>query len=161
MLVKEDISDFLSLPQGYEYINTYIAPDGKQRLLHFKSSGTAGKAKCPYCGGQAHVCGSYSTQLRDMPVYANTRQDLRISYHRYRCTVCSRTFREEIPFKHPGTRITERAAAWISSLLRFSIPISSIQSIAGIHWDTIKGIHRNEMDRAISDRRKIGLILIK
>ena len=133
MPVKEDISDSPSLPQGYEYISTSITPDRKQRLLHFRSN-RADRRGCPYCGGHAHVCGSYSTRLRDMPVYADTRQDLPISCHRYRCTGCSRTSGEEIPFRHLGTRITERAASWISSLLRFSMPISSIQSISGIHW---------------------------
>ena len=61
---------------------------------------------------------------------------------------------EDIPFRHPGTRITERAASWISSLLRFSMPISSIQSISGTHWDTVKGIHWDMMDKAVSDRRR-------
>ena len=42
------------------------------------------------------------------------------------------------PFKCPEARITERAASWISAFLRLNIPISTVQRITGVHWDTIK-----------------------
>ena len=72
----------------------------------------------------------------------------------YRCQSCERTFSEEIPFKHSETRITERAASWISAFLRFNIPISTVQKITGVHWDTIKRIHKDLMDEAIASRQK-------
>ena len=89
-----------------------------------------------------------------MPIDPGTRQDIEITYHRYRCQSCARTFCEEIPFKHPETRITERAASWISAFLRFSLPISTVQEITGVHWDTIKRIQKEIMDEAIADRRR-------
>ena len=66
----------------------------------------------------------------------------------------ARTFSEEIPFKYPETRITGRAATWISAFLRFNIPISTVQRITGVHWDTIKHIHKELMDEAIASRQK-------
>ena len=147
MLFERVIANNLSL-QPYEYISTEIAEDGKRLVLHLKSRQDTAEERCPYCGGLVHICGSCSMRLRDMPVYSGTRQELEITYHRYRCQSCARTFCEEIPFKYPETRITERAASWIISFLRLNIPISTVQRITGVHWDTIKQI----MDEAIADR---------
>lgn len=93
-------------------------------------------------------------RLRDMPLHPGTRQDIEVSCHRYRCQSCARTFREEIPFKHPETRITNRAASWISSFLRFDIPISTVGKITGVHWDTIKRIQKGIMEEAIAERKR-------
>ena len=153
MLLEQSIANYLSL-QPYEYINTEIAEDGKQRLLHVKSSKETGDVQCPFCNGHVHICGNYSMRLRDMPVYPGTRQDVEANYHRYRCQKCMRTFCEEIPFKYPQTRITERAASWISSFLRFNIPITTVQKITGVHWDTIKHLHKEVMAEAIAERKK-------
>ena len=89
-----------------------------------------------------------------MPVNSGTRQDLEIEYHRYRCQSCARTFCEGIPFRYPETRISERAASWISAFLRFNIPISTVQKITGVHWDTIKRIQKQIMDEAVAERRR-------
>ena len=117
MLFEQVIANNPSL-QPYEYVSTEIAEDGKHWFLHLKSSRGTEDVTCPFCNGPVHICGNYSMRLRDMPVYPGTRQDIEIAYHRYRCQSCARTFREEIPFKHPETRITERAATWISAFLR-------------------------------------------
>ena len=153
MLLEQSIANYLSL-QPYEYINTEITEDGKRLVLHLGSRKDTEEERCPYCGGHVHICGSCSMRLRDMPVYPGTKQDIEIAYHRYRCQSCERTFCEEIPFKHSETRITERAATWISSFLRFNIPISTVQKITGVHWDTIKRIHKDLMDEAIASRQK-------
>ena len=153
MLFEQIIANNTSL-QPYEYISTEIAEDGKQLVLHLGSRRNTAEEACPYCGGHVHICGSCSMRLRDMPVYPGTKQDIEIAYHRYRCQSCERTFCEEIPFKHSETRITERAASWISAFLRFNIPISTVQKITGVHWDTIKRIHKDLMDEAIASRQK-------
>ncbi len=153
MLIDQVIANNPSL-QPYEYIGTEIAEDGQKVLLHFESRQDTEEERCPYCNGYVHICGSCSMRLRDMPVYSGTRQELEISYHRYRCQSCARTFSEDIPFKYPETRITERAASWISAFLRFNLPISTVQQITGVHWDTIKHIQKNLMDNAIADRRR-------
>ena len=115
-------------------------------MLHLKSKRNTEEETCPYCGGQVHICGSHSMKLRDMPINPGTRQDIEIAYHRYRCQSCARTFSEEITFKYPETRI--------STFLRFNIPISTVQKITGVHWDTIKRIQKEIMDEAIADRRR-------
>ena len=152
MLIEQIIANNPSL-QPYEYINTEIVEDGHRLVLHLASRKDTAEERCPYCNGHVHICGSCSMRLRDMPVYAGTRQDLEIEYHRYRCQNCARTFCEGIPFRYPETRISERAASWISSLLRFNIPISTVQRITGVHWDTIKHIQKEIMDEAVADRR--------
>ena len=153
MLIDQVIANNPSL-QPYEYISTEITEDGQRVLLHFESRHDTAEERCPYCNGHVHICGSCSMRLRDMPVYSGTRQEIEISYHRYRCQSCARTFSEEIPFKYPETRITERAASWISAFLRFNIPINTVQKITGVHWDTIKRIQKELMDEAIADRRR-------
>ena len=153
MLIDQVIANNPSL-QPYEYISTEITEDGQRVLLHFESRQDTAEERCPYCNGHVHICGSCSMRLRDMPVYSGTRQEIEISYHRYRCQSCARTFSEEIPFKYPETRITERAASWISAFLRFNIPINTVQKITGVHWDTIKRIQKELMDEAIADRRR-------
>ena len=153
MLFEQIITDN-TLLQPYEYINTEIAEDGHRLVLHLASRKDTAEERCPYCKGHVHICGSLSMRLRDMPVYTGTRQDLEISYHRYRCQSCARTFCEEIPFRYPETGISERAASWISSFLRFNIPISTVQKITGVHWDTIKHIQKEIMEEAVAERRR-------
>ena len=153
MLIEQIIANDPTL-QPYECINTEIAEDGQRLILHLASRQDTAEERCPYCNGHVHILGSLSMRLRDMPVYSGTRQDLEISYHRYICQSCARTFCEEIPFRYPETRISERAASWISSFLRFNIPISTVQKITGVHWDTIKHIQKQIMDEAVADRRR-------
>lgn len=152
MLIEQDIAEYLAL-QPYEYVSTEITGEGNLIQLRIKSSSEAKEARCPFCNSRVHVCGNYSMRLRDMPIYPGTRQEVIIGYSRYRCKSCCRTFNDEIPFRHPQTRITERAARWVSSLLRFGISISTAQCITGIHWDTISRIQKSLMDEAISDRQ--------
>ena len=139
--------------QAYEYINTEIAVDGRW-VLRLESRQETEEERCPYCDGHVHICGRHSMRLRDMPTYPGTRQDIEIAYHRYRCQRCARTFCEGIPFRHPETRITERAATWIGAFLRLNMPISAVQRITGVHWDTIKRIQKGIMDEAVADRRR-------
>ena len=97
MLFDQIIANNPSL-QPYEYISTEIAEDGKHWFLHLKSNRGTEDVTCPFCNSSVHICGNYSMQLRDMPIYPGTKQDIEIAYHRYRCQSCARTFSEEIPF---------------------------------------------------------------
>ena len=63
-------------------------------------------------------------------------------------------FCEEIPFRYHETRISERAASWISAFLCFNIPISTVQRITRVYWDTIKHIQEEIMDGAVADRQR-------
>lgn len=128
MLFEQIIANNPSL-QPYECISTVITEDRKRMVLHLESRRNTAEEACPYCGGHMHICGSHSMKLRDMPINPGTRQDIEITYHRYRCQSSARTFSEEITFKYPEARI--------SAFLRFNIPISTEQKISGVHWDTI------------------------
>ncbi len=70
------------------------------------------------------------------------------------CPSCGRTFCEEIPFRHPQTRVTGRAAAWAGSFLRLNLPIATVQRITGIHWETTHRIQKELMDGATDGRRR-------
>ena len=109
---------------------------------------------CPRCGGKVHIYDNFHVCLKDMPLFSQIPLTLFCSGYRYRCTQCGETFTEDIPFKYPGTRITNRAADWIKSFLQGKVSIKAIQQITGIHWDTIRKVQRDIMDTAISEREK-------
>ena len=81
-----------------------------------------------------------------------TTQTLEVHYHRYRCPHCGKTSSEKVPLTYPETRITHRAAAWVKGLMRWQMPVSTVQKITGIHWETIRRIHKQTMDEALVRR---------
>ena len=108
---------------------------------------------CPKCGGEVYIYDRYRTTLKDMPIWTDRRTEIEAEIHRYRCVECGETFTEEIPFRYPKTRITMRAAEWIESLLSHGMSISSVHEITGVHWETIRKIHQNIMETALSKRK--------
>ena len=156
MLFEQIIANTPSF-QSYEHVSTEIVKDGKHLALHVESRRDAAEERCSYCGGLVHICGSCGMRLKDMPINPGMRQEIEITYHRYRCMSCARIFCEEIPFKHLETRITDRAASLISAFLRFNMLINTVQKITVVHWDTIKRIRKTLMDEAIAERRR-GLL---
>ena len=87
-----------------------------------------------------------------MPLQYGTTQTLEVHYHRYRCPHCGKTSSEKVPLTYPETRITHRAAAWVKGLMRWQMPVSTVQKITGIHWETIRRIHKQTMDEALVRR---------
>ncbi len=69
-------------------------------------------------------------------------------------TECGHTFTEGIPFRHPGTRVTERAADWIRQFLLKDFTISAISELTGIHWGTMRRIHQEIMEHALEEHEK-------
>ena len=84
-----------------------------------------------------------------MPIWSGVSQDICFQCHRYRCVECGRKHTEEIPLQYPGTRITERAANWIRTLLFNKVSIRNIQKITHIHWETIRNIHIATMEKTL------------
>lgn len=107
---------------------------------------------CPICGGKVHIRGYSTVTLKDMPVYPGINQYLHVQMHQYRCQECGISFTENIDFKHPQTRVTLRAAKFVSDLLKHKMTIKSVQEITGIHWDTISKIHKMIMNNALMIR---------
>lgn len=151
MLIDKNISIHLSCQQ-FECNSFDISET--ESVLRFTSTQKTEDVTCPYClGNHVHVHGTFATRLRDIPLWIGVRQALDVEGHRYRCLGCGRTFNEDVCMKHPGARITTRAARWVRELLRFHLPISAVQEITGIHWETIRDIHRGMMEEALSYRR--------
>ncbi len=139
--------------QGFEAKGIEYNLEGTKSVFMFRSQRQSDAVRCPYCGGKVYEHGLFTYNLRDMPVTPRVEQNLHFEGHRYRCKECHRTFHEEIPCRYAGTRITNRAAAWIKSLLRNKLTIRAIQDITGIHWETIRNIQKNYMEEVLADRQ--------
>lgn len=148
MLQEKDITITLK-SQAFE-CKTYMRNiDETESVLIFESKQKTEDVHCPYCGGKVNICDMTNKHLRDMPIWSGMTQDISFVCHRYRCVECRKKHTEGIPFQHPGSRITERAAKWIQTLLLNKISIRSIQKISGIHWETIRNIHIATMEETL------------
>ena len=85
-----------------------------------------------------------------MPLYPDTTRTLIVDAHRYRCPNCGHTMRQEISFHYHGTNLTRRAAAWIKAFLAAKIPLAQIARLTGIHWDVIRHIQEEQIDRDLA-----------
>jgi len=151
MLTDKDISIHLSCQQ-FECNSFEIS--SVNSVLKFESTRDSSDEVCPHCGGKVHVYDNGRMVLRDMPLWHGVPLKLDVGHHRYRCTVCGRSFSEDVCMRYPGTRITHRAAKWVQELLRWHLPISSVHEITGFHWDTIRRIHESVMNGTLDWRRK-------
>ena len=122
-------------------------------LLTYSSQEKAAMVRCPDCGGRVYAQSLDTYDLKDMPVFCGITQTVRAEIHRYQCKSCEKVFTEDLGIlRHPGTRITERAAMWLKGLLQFHIPISSISRFTGIRWNTICRIHKEYMEGKLEQR---------
>ena len=108
-------------------------------------------SSCPHCGSKMYRHGRYTRKLKEMPVYPDTTYTLIIKAQRYRCPECGFTLRQEIPNRYSGTNITKRVAAWIKAFLNAKFPVSQIEDITGIHWDTIRKIQEELISQALNE----------
>lgn len=125
-------------------------PEEKNYIIDISSSQKTSDVKCSSCNGKVYVYDHAVVNLTDVPYYPMTRTRIRYRVHRYRCTCCGKTFTETIPDQYPGTRITRRAAQWILALLLGNCTISCVQRILGIHWETIRRVHKEYMEKKVS-----------
>ena len=152
MLQEHDIEIKLKCQQ-YSCESYMRNEDESESVFLFESKQKTEEVRCPYCGGRVNISGLTSKHLKDLPLWEGMKQIISFLCHRYRCVQCGRKFTEEIPMRYPGTRITERAAAWVKSLLRNKVSIKGIQNVTGIHWDTIRQIHKEMMEDTLEKRR--------
>ena len=153
MLEEHDIEIKLKCQQ-YSCESYIRNEDESESVFLFESKQKTDEVSCPHCGGRVNISGLTSKHLKDLPLWEGMKQDICFHCHRYRCVECGRKFTEEIPMRYPGTRITERAAAWVKSLLRNKVSIKGIQNVTGIHWDTIHQIHKEMMEDTLEKRRQ-------
>jgi len=148
MLREEDIAISLRCQQFHS--NCYIRDLTEERsALLFESDQETKDASCPHCRGKVYADGYGSVTLKDMPVWYGMAQELTFVCHRYECRQCGKKFTEEVPLRHPGTKVTDRAARWIQAMLRFKVSIRSIQELTGIHWETIRKLHLEIMESTL------------
>ena len=148
MLQEEDIAIEL---KSQQYVSRCYMRDleEKQSVILFKSTQVTEDVRCPYCQGKVYADGYGPTTLKDMPVWYGMSQEITFLCHRYECTQCGKKFTEEIPLRHPGTKVTDRAARWIQAMLRHKVSIRSIQKLTGIHWETIRNLHLEIMESTL------------
>lgn len=151
MLREEDITIRIKCQQ-YESKGLFLGPDGTEAVIVFDSLQRTEDVSCPFCGGKAYIHEQKSTYLKDMPVWHGQETGACVIHHRYRCQRCKATFAEGIPMQYPGTRITTRAAQWVKGFLRQKLSVRAVQLLTGIHWDTVRRIHKEMMDEALKKR---------
>lgn len=109
---------------------------------------------CKECGHQVHIYGISEVYLKDMPMFADSKTTVRILSHRYRCPECGETYTEPTYLRYPGTRVTWRLADFIERMLREGMSIRAVSRMLGVHWDTVRKIHKEFMDVDLKLRGK-------
>ena len=138
--------------QGFSFDRAEFDPFSNKTIYYYTSNIKASEVACPRCGGKAHIKDSYTTFLKDMPYWPGEALFLALRHNRYLCTECGQTFTEKLPVQYPGTRITERAARWIKSLLKSGMSVSGVVRNTLIHWDVIRKVHLNYMQDCLRKR---------
>ena len=152
MLREEDIAIELKCQQ---YVGKCYMRDleEKQSVILFESTQETKAVRCPHCQGKVYADGYGPTTLKDMPVWYGMTQEITFLCHRYECTRCGKKFTEDIPLRHPGTKVTDRAARWIQAMLRYKVSIRSLQRLTGIHWETIRKLHLEIMESTLEQHK--------
>lgn len=108
---------------------------------------------CPCCKEKMHICSNHNIILKDFPTLPKYRNFVVIQFSRFRCVNCNSTMNDEIPIKEENTFITKRCAIWIKDLLSKHMTIKDINLITGVHWNTIRNIHKKEIDEKLLKRK--------
>ena len=151
MLCVEDTTFSIEI-QGFTFQKTEFNPITQVSKFSFVSNSNTSEVVCPYCGAKAHIKGYNTTTLKDIPFIPGFGLEYMLEHHRYFCPHCGKTFTEKLNIQHSGTRVTKRAAIWIKLLLKVGLSIASVAKLTGIHWDTIRKIHLEFMENALTQR---------
>ena len=153
MLLLDDIKVEFEC-QGYKATHFSVSDENYKSVLFFENTVKTKDLSCPLCNNAVYIHDNYQTHLADMPILYGYANRCEFFGKRYKCQKCGHSFVNEIPFCHPGTRITERAAAWIKGMLKNKVSIKAIQNLSGIHWDTIRKVQIEYMQTMIADRQQ-------
>ena len=139
--------------QQYECTEFKFSDNDSSLILEFRSKMKTEDVLCTYCGNDSvEVHYNNTAFLKDLPLWVGVKQFVSVWYHRYKCKKCQRVFSEDIVFKDPDARVTERAATAVRTLLSLGLSISSVSKYTGIHWDTIQRLHSTVMKDALETR---------
>ena len=112
---------------------------------------------CPDCGAPLFRHGSFSTNLRHVPIgdrysVVNVRRD------RFRCSNpecgCSKT--AEINFKSKGHLVTEPLRNYAERLLAFGMTLKQVSHITGMHKDIVKDIDKARLEKLYTEAGEDG-----
>ena len=112
---------------------------------------------CIHCGSKnIHLNRTYHRTIKGIPLFPTYTTKIKTSIRSFECQCCKKVFSEKVPFLYPGTRISNLLAQWIKELLLVT-SISSISKLLNVHWETIKGIHKELINKTLIERRKMLL----
>ena len=155
MLLDTNNTKIREIFQQYSCTEFSFERNNNETWLNFTSLQKTENVCCQYCGAEnVEVHDNYTTVLKDMPIFFQISNYASVVHHKYKCRECQRVFSEEIPFKYPDARVTNRAVQFIKAMLLYGLSISGVSNLTGIHWDTIKRIHINVMEDALETRIK-------
>ena len=134
----------------YRYIRNYGHSKKHKSIEHvdYIFRGTVQESpddsKCPVCGSNMHVHGSYTTRIKHIP-FGDKGISLDVEHLRYRCPICSKTKHQEIPFKVPGMKLTYAMRDFILNKLRQGATLKSISMETGVSQHLIKDIDKQRL----------------
>lgn len=112
---------------------------------------------CPSCGALLLRNGSFSTDLRHIPMggshtVVNVRRD------RYRCSNhdCGYCKTAEIDFKSKGHLITEPLRDYAEKQLAFGMTLKQVARLTGLHKDVVKNIDKTRLEKLYTAAGEVG-----
>ena len=140
--------------QGFSFVKETEDTITGISALCYTSNKETEETYCPYCGARAYIKDYYTATLKDMPYRYGIKHTLNLTHHRYKCSCCSHTFTEQLSVQCPGTRITLRNANWIKGLLKNNMSVNAVVNITGVHWHTVRKLHKEYMDKYLSQKEE-------
>lgn len=94
---------------------------------------------CPNCGNKMHIHGTYNTVLKHLP-FGTTLSCISFPKKRFKCSCCTHTEFQVIPFKADNHNITKELLAFVRDLLSFGLTNKEVAEISGLGKNTVKAI---------------------
>ena len=101
--------------QQFECTEFRFIDKDRALVFDFRSRLKTEDVTCKYCGSSSvEVHDNSTVYLKDIPLWVGIKQFVSVWIHRYKCKECKRVFSEEIGFKDPDARVTDRVANAVS-----------------------------------------------
>ena len=105
--------------------------------------------ECRHCRKVAKKVHDVSWRtVRDLPIVGHTLM-LEVGVCRVKCDGCGRTGSQHVSWLDPHARVTRRLAAFVA-LWSERFPIAHVCELTGLHWSTVRQIHRDALERKLA-----------
>lgn len=94
---------------------------------------------CPHCKSKLYIHNKYEVNLKHLK-FGSLLSTIRFSKVRYKCSNCSYSKMQEIPFKAPGHRITLELYQYTRDRLAYGFTNKEIAELTGLGKKTVKNI---------------------